>query len=228
MSLIYYVEDDESIRTAVVYALTASGFEVGSFEDGSEFWPAVQERIPDLVLLDIMLPGEDGLEILKKIRTNPDLAELPVILITAKGAEFEKVIGLDSGADDYVAKPFGVMELLSRIKALLRRASRGSAVDTGSITVGGITLEPAKHRVTVDGSPVELTLKEFGLLQTLLKSPGRVYTRDELLDLVWGYESNVETRTVDVHVGTLRQKLGEYGSWIKTVRGLGYKFAELE
>jgi two-component system alkaline phosphatase synthesis response regulator PhoP len=228
MSVVYYVEDDESIRTAVVYALNASGFEVERFEEAAQFWSALAERIPDLVLLDIMLPGEDGLQILKKIRARPDLEHLPVILVTAKGAEFEKVLGLDSGADDYVAKPFGVMELISRIKALLRRAARQAAPEPGVLSSGGVTLDPEKHLVTVDGAVVELTLKEFGLLHALLKSPGRVFTRAELLDLVWGYETDVETRTVDVHIGTVRQKLGPYGTWIRTVRGLGYKFVELE
>lgn len=227
MSLIYYVEDDESIRTAVVYALNASGFKIQDFETGAEFWPALQEKQPDLVLLDIMLPDEDGIQILKKIRSNNKTADLPVILITAKGSEFEKVIGLDSGADDYVTKPFGVMELISRIKALLRRTTDGGpAIDEEFITSSGITIDSVQHIVTVDGEEVELTLKEFGLLHCLMKNKGRVYTRDELLDLIWGYESNIETRTVDVHVGTIRQKLGEYGSCIKTVRGLGYKFVE--
>lgn len=227
MSLIYYVEDDESIRTAVVYALNASGFKIQDFETGAEFWPALQEKQPDLVLLDIMLPDEDGIQILKKIRSNNKTADLPVILITAKGSEFEKVIGLDSGADDYVTKPFGVMELISRIKALLRRTTDGGpAIDEEFITSSGIAIDSVQHIVTVDGEEVELTLKEFGLLHCLMKNKGRVYTRDELLDLIWGYESNIETRTVDVHVGTIRQKLGEYGSCIKTVRGLGYKFVE--
>lgn len=227
MSLIYYIEDDESIRTAVVYALNASGFKIQDFETGAEFWPALQEKQPDLVLLDIMLPDEDGIQILKKIRSNNKTADLPVILITAKGSEFEKVIGLDSGADDYVTKPFGVMELISRIKALLRRTiGGGPAIDEEFITSSGITIDSVQHIVTVDGEEVELTLKEFGLLHCLMKNKGRVYTRDELLDLIWGYESIIETRTVDVHVGTIRQKLGEYGSCIKTVRGLGYKFVE--
>ncbi len=224
MNLIYYVEDDEAIRTAVVYALTATGFQVKGFEGGTEFWQVWAERKPDLVMLDIMLPGEDGIRILRKIRSQAETAKMPVILITAKGNEFEKVIGLDSGADDYVAKPFGVMELISRVKALLRRASADDGNEEVLLTSGGITIDVSKHVVTVDGQEVAFALKEFGVLHTLMKSEERVYTRDELLNLIWGYDSEVETRTVDVHVATIRQKLGDYGSCIKTVRGLGYKF----
>jgi two-component system alkaline phosphatase synthesis response regulator PhoP len=179
---------------------------------------------PDLILLDIMLPGEDGLQILKKIRSQADTATLPVILLTAKGREFEKVIGLDSGADDYMAKPFGVMELISRIKARLRRASPTDGEQV--LTSGGLTIDLLQHVVRVDGEEVDFALKEFGVLHTLMKSKGRVFTRDELLSLVWGYDSDVETRTVDVHIGNIRQKLGDYGSCIKTIRGLGYKFVE--
>ena len=226
MSLIYYVEDDEAIRQAVVYALNATGFKVQGFDSGAQFWPVWAEQKPDLVLLDIMLPGEDGMQILKKIRLSPDTAKMPVILITAKGSEFEKVIGLDSGADDYVAKPFGVMELISRIKAVLRRTMDEATGGDDSLRSGGITIDVLQHVVTVDGEEVDFALKEFGVLHTLMKNMGRVYTRDELLNLIWGYDSDIETRTVDVHIATIRQKLGEYGSCIKTVRGLGYKFVE--
>ena len=224
MSLIYYVEDDESIRTAVIYALTAIGFGVEGFASGAQFWQAMAKQKPDLILLDIMLPGEDGLQILKKIRSQADTATLPVILLTAKGREFEKVIGLDSGADDYMAKPFGVMELISRIKARLRRASPTDGEQV--LTSGELTIDLLQHVVRVDGEEVDFALKEFGVLHTLMKSKGRVFTRDELLSLVWGYDSDVETRTVDVHIGNIRQKLGDYGSCIKTIRGLGYKFVE--
>lgn len=228
MSLIYYVEDDESIRTAVVYALDASGFTAESFESGAEFWPRMEQQIPDLVLLDIMLPGEDGIQILRKIRSHHKTESLPVILITAKGAEFEKVIGLDSGADDYVSKPFGVMELISRINALLRRTARLDEPKYELLSADGLVLDVNQHTVSIDGQEVDFALKEFGVLNCLMKSKGRVFTRDELLDIVWGYESEVETRTVDVHIATIRQKLGDYSSCIKTVRGLGYKFVERE
>jgi two-component system alkaline phosphatase synthesis response regulator PhoP len=226
MSLIYYVEDDESIRTAVVYALEATGFEVQAFESGAEFWPALAEKTPCLVLLDIMLPGEDGIQILKKIRAKEKTVNLPVILITAKGSEYEKVIGLDIGADDYISKPFGVMELISRVKALLRRASGHELGGEEVLSSDGLIIDLLQHTVTVDGEEVDFALKEFGVLHTLMKKKGRVYTRDELLDLIWGYNSEIETRTVDVHIATIRQKLGEYGSCIKTVRGLGYKFVD--
>ncbi len=223
MNLIYYVEDEESIREALVYALGSSGFEIKGFESSKMFWPALEERKPDLILLDIMLPGEDGIQILKKIRANSRTASIPVILLTAKGSEFEKVIGLDSGADDYVAKPFGVMELISRVKAVLRRIP-GNYDEPTKLSSQGIVLDPVSHVVTIDGEETEFALKEFDLLHCLMKNEGRVYTRDDLLDLIWGYETEIETRTVDVHIGMIRKKLGEYGKQIKTVRGLGYKF----
>lgn len=226
MSLVYYVEDDASIRGAVLYALNSTGFEAEGFEDGESFFEAVSQQLPDIVLLDIMLPGIDGLEVLKCLRADRKTADIPVILITAKGSEFEKVIGLDSGADDYVAKPFGVMELISRIKAVLRRVPRQDAAE--QITVDGLTIDVRQHTVTIEGKEIDLTLKEFNLLHCLMRNEGRVFTRDELLDIVWGYDAETETRTVDVHIGTIRQKLGEYSSYIKTVRGLGYRFARNE
>lgn len=226
MSLVYYVEDDASIRGAVLYALNSTGFEAEGFEDGESFFEAVSQQLPDIVLLDIMLPGIDGLEVLKCLRADRKTADIPVILITAKGSEFEKVIGLDSGADDYVAKPFGVTELISRIKAVLRRVPRQDAAE--QITVDGLTIDIRQHTVTIEGKEIDLTLKEFNLLHCLMRNEGRVFTRDELLDIVWGYDAETETRTVDVHIGTIRQKLGEYSSYIKTVRGLGYRFARNE
>jgi len=226
VSLVYYVEDDASIRGAVLYALNSTGFEAEGFEDGESFFEAVSQQLPDIVLLDIMLPGIDGLEVLKCLRADRKTADIPVILITAKGSEFEKVIGLDSGADDYVAKPFGVMELISRIKAVLRRVPRQDAAE--QITVDGLTIDVRQHTVTIEGKEIDLTLKEFNLLHCLMRNEGRVFTRDELLGIVWGYDAETETRTVDVHIGTIRQKLGEYSSYIKTVRGLGYRFARNE
>lgn len=226
MSLVYYVEDDASIRGAVLYALNSTGFEAEGFEDGESFFEAVSQQLPDIVLLDIMLPGIDGLEVLERLRADRKTADIPVILITAKGSEFEKVIGLDSGADDYVAKPFGVMELISRIKAVLRRVPRQDAAE--QITVDGLTIDVRQHTVTIEGKEIDLTLKEFNLLHCLMRNEGRVFTRDELLGIVWGYDAETETRTVDVHIGTIRQKLGEYSSYIKTVRGLGYRFARNE
>lgn len=226
MSLVYYVEDDASIRGAVLYALNSTGFEAEGFEDGESFFEAVSQQLPDIVLLDIMLPGIDGLEVLERLRADRKTADIPVILITAKGSEFEKVIGLDSGADDYVAKPFGVTELISRIKAVLRRVPRQDAAE--QITVDGLTIDVRQHTVTIEGKEIDLTLKEFNLLHCLMRNEGRVFTRDELLGIVWGYDAETETRTVDVHIGTIRQKLGEYSSYIKTVRGLGYRFARNE
>jgi len=227
VSLVYYVEDDASIRGAVLYALNSTGFEAEGFEDGESFFEAVSQQLPDIVLLDIMLPGIDGLEVLERLKgADRKTADIPVILITAKGSEFEKVIGLDSGADDYVAKPFGVMELISRIKAVLRRVPRQDAAE--QITVDGLTIDVRQHTVTIEGKEIDLTLKEFNLLHCLMRNEGRVFTRDELLDIVWGYDAETETRTVDVHIGTIRQKLGEYSSYIKTVRGLGYRFARNE
>lgn len=222
--MIYLIEDDKSIREFVVYTLNSQGFSAQGFERPSLFWSALQQQMPTLVLLDIMLPEEDGLEILKKLRSAPATKKLPIIMLTAKGTEFDKVIGLDSGADDYIAKPFGIMELLSRIKALLRRTDQDAA--NAEYRIGQLYVCPSKHVVKVGGSPVSLTLKEFEILCLLLEHRGMVYTRSQLQDEIWGYAFDGESRTVDVHIRTLRQKLGESGSCIETVRGIGYKIEE--
>jgi len=218
--LIYYIEDDMNIRELVLYTLRTAGFEAVGFESGEEFFSAVKTaELPELVLLDIMLPGEDGIKVLGKLKKS--FPDLPVIMVTAKGTEYDKVTGLDLGADDYVSKPFGMMELVSRIKAVLRRTGRGGAGDI--LKCGNVILDTKSHTVTAEGEYVELTLKEFELLRTLMKNAGIVITRDTLLESVWGYEETGETRTVDVHIKTLRQKLGSGSDIIKTVRGVGYK-----
>lgn len=217
--MIYLLEDDGSIRDFVIYTLNSQGMEARGFERPSAFWAAVEETVPSLALLDIMLPEEDGVSVLKKLRANPRTARLPVIMLTAKGTEYDKVLGLDAGADDYVAKPFGMMELLSRIRALLRR----TAVEEDVYRCGVLTVDPGRHTVTVDGREVVLTQKEFEVLCLLLKSKGQVLSRERLIEDVWGYAFTGESRTVDVHVRTLRQKLGEAGAYIETVRGYGYK-----
>lgn len=219
--MIYLVEDDNSIRDLVVYTLGTTGFEAKGFEYPSQFWKAMDAQLPDLILLDIMLPEEDGLSILKKLRTASPTARIPVIMLTAKGTEYDKVVGLDSGADDYIPKPFGMMELISRVKAMLRRTER--SVSTGSYTLGNLYVSAEKHTVRVDDSPVTLTLKEFEMLCYLLENRDIVLTRDQLHDRIWGYDFDGESRTVDVHIRTLRQKLGSAGELIKTVRGIGYK-----
>ena len=222
--MIYCVEDEASIRELVVYTLHATGYEAQGFADGKAFWTALEQELPELILLDIMLPGEDGLQILKRIRTNSRTADLPVIMVTAKGTEFDKVIGLDSGADDYIAKPFGMMELVSRVKALLRRTQKTSAAAT--LACGNLVLNHDMHRVLADGKEVVLTYKEFELLEYLLENRGIVLTRDKILDRVWGIAAEVETRTLDVHIRSLRHKLGTSGDLIETVRGVGYRIGE--
>ena len=227
--MIYLLEDDDSIRDFVIYTLNSQGMEARGFPLPSLFWQAVGEQMPALVLLDIMLPEEDGLSVLKKLRATPRTAKLPVIMLTAKGTEYDKVVGLDGGADDYVAKPFGMMELLSRIRAVLRRAS-SQPVQTQEGAVlqfGRLTLDPVRHLVQLDGKEVNLTLKEFAVLHLLMARHGAVITRDELLQKVWGYDYGGETRTVDVHVGTLRQKLGDCSGYVETVRGIGYRLGGL-
>lgn len=219
--LIYLVEDDNSIRELVAYTLHSAGFRAEGFEKPSAFWAACETELPDLVLLDVMLPEEDGISILKKLRQAPRTAKLPILLLTAKGSEYDKVMGLDSGADDYVAKPFSMMELLARVKALLRRTEK-SAEETAYRT-GALFVSKSRHEVRVNGAEVSLTLKEFELLCLLLENQGRVLTRDQLLNRIWGYEFDGENRTVDVHIRTLRQKLGSCGEYIETVRGVGYK-----
>ncbi|MBQ7719346.1 MAG: response regulator transcription factor [Clostridia bacterium] len=221
--MIYCVEDESAIRDLMVYTLKASGFEAQGFGDSVGFWSAMKTQKPELILLDVMLPGEDGLTVLKRLRSSPATSDIPVIMATAKGSEYDKVIGLDGGADDYLAKPFGMMEMVSRIKAVLRRTAPKQAK---VISYGGITLDESRHLVTVNGSPVSLTLKEYETLKLLMDSPGQVFTREILLSDVWGMDFTGETRTVDVHIGTLRTKLAEAGDMIETVRGVGYKMVE--
>lgn len=219
--MIYCVEDDDNIRELVIYTLETTGLKARGFAEGSSFMEALAFETPELILLDIMLPGEDGLAILKRLKGTAKTKDIPVIMVTAKGAEYDKVIGLDSGADDYVTKPFGMMELVSRIKAVLRRV--GKAADKEDMSAAGVRVNVRKHEVTVDGTPVTLTLKEFELLERLMRNRNIVLTRDQLLEDIWGYDFDGETRTVDVHVRTLRQKLGEKGDIIETVRGVGYR-----
>ncbi len=220
--MIYLVEDDPSIRKLVSYALSGSGYEVESFESGEEMKAKAGKTKPELYLLDIMLPGASGLEILSAIRADSSLRDIPVIMLTAKGTEYDKVLGLDSGADDYIAKPFGMMELLSRIRAVLRRSERQKQKD--DITWGGITISPSSHTVKVNGVKAELTLKEFNLLLYLMDNEGIVLDRDSILNTVWGYSFDGENRTVDVHIRHLREKLGDEGLRIETVKGVGYRF----
>ncbi|MDY3927190.1 MAG: response regulator transcription factor [Anaerotignum sp.] len=219
--MIYLVEDDNSIRELVAYTLHSAGFQAEGFEKPSAFWHACETKLPDLVLLDLMLPEEDGISILKKLRQAPHTKKLPIILLTAKSSEYDKIMGLDSGADDYVAKPFSMMELLARVKALLRRTERNEAEVVYSM--GSLSVNQTRHEVRVDGAEVTLTLKEFELLCLLMENKGRVLTRDQLLNSIWGYGFDGENRTVDVHIRTLRQKLGKCGEYIETVRGVGYK-----
>lgn len=221
--MIYCVEDDSNIRDLVVYTLETTGYKARGFEDGKACMEALASETPELILLDIMLPGEDGMSILGRLKASPETRDIPVIMVTAKGAEYDKVMGLDSGADDYVTKPFGMMELISRIKAVLRRVSKDVGEGEGLLMCGNLMMDGKKHEVKVDGSVVTLTLKEFELLKQLLKHPGIVLTRDQLLEDIWGYDFGGETRTVDVHVRTLRQKLGDAGEYIETVRGVGYR-----
>jgi two-component system alkaline phosphatase synthesis response regulator PhoP len=219
--MIYCVEDDRSIRELIIYALKSNGYEAVGFDKAEPFYKELENKLPDLVLLDIMLPGEDGIEILKKLKASPKLRNIPVIMLTAKSAEYDKVLGLDSGADDYITKPFGIMEFLSRVKAVLRRL--GNVSNPSELSVGRLTMYIDKHVVIADGKEVALTFKEFELLKYLMENAGIVLTRDKLLEEVWGYEYEGETRTLDVHIRTLRQKLGEAGAVIETVRGVGYK-----
>lgn len=219
--MIYCVEDDNSIRELMIYTLQSTGFTAKGFAEGGAFWKGVEESLPELVLLDIMLPGEDGISLLKKLKSNPVTRSVPVIMVTARGTEYDKVLGLDNGADDYLTKPFGMMEMVSRVKAVLRRSR--PAVFAPTLQAGQIVLNTANHTVTVEGVPVTLTLKEFNLLLTLMENRGMAFTRDQLLSRVWDYEFEGETRTVDVHIRTLRQKLGEWGGLIQTVRGIGYR-----
>lgn len=227
--MIYCVEDDAGIRELVVYTLQNTGMEARGLEDGNALSAALREQKPQLILLDIMLPGEDGIQILRRLRAAQETADIPVILLTAKNTEYDKVVGLDSGADDYVAKPFGMMELVARIRAVLRRAQSGqdaSASPSTLLVAGEICVDERAHSVAVGEREVQLTLKEYQLLRLLMKNRGAVLTRDVLLENIWGYGNESETRTVDVHIRTLRQKLGTAGSMIETVRGVGYRMGE--
>ena len=220
--MIYFVEDDNSIRKLVLYSLTSAGLEADGFAHPSEFWAAMDKTLPQVILLDIMLPDEDGLSILRRLRADRRTADIQVILLTARGSEYDKVIGLDAGADDYVAKPFGMMELMARVRSALRRAGTGK--DSASVhSIGTLLVDSSRHLVTVDSEEITLTLKEFQLLALLIEHPNTVFTRDHLLSTIWGYDFDGASRTVDVHVRTLRQKLGTAGTYIQTIRGIGYK-----
>ncbi|MFI3325359.1 MAG: response regulator transcription factor [Clostridia bacterium] len=222
--LIYLVEDDSSIRELVVYTLNNSGFNAQGFPSSVEFWKQIKTIKPDLVLLDIMLPVEDGMRILTKLKENFEYENIPVIMLTAKNTEFDRVVGLDKGADDYIAKPFGMMELISRIRAVLRRTGNNTKVK--ELIVGELTLNIERHIVLIKGQEVNLTFKEFELLKLLLENKGIVLKRDRILESIWGYDFDGETRTVDVHIRTLRSKLGTSGDIIETVRGIGYKISK--
>lgn len=219
--MIWCVDDDNTIRDIEVYTLTQTGFEAKGFADGISMLEALKTEKPELIVLDIMLPGKDGVEVLKEIRSNPETRKIPVIMATAKGTEMDKIQGLDTGADDYLVKPFGVMEMVSRIKAVLRRCEPDEKEET--LTIGEITLSDKEHLVTVNGEKVVLTFKEFEILKLFMSNPGIVFSRDKLLSEVWGVDYLGESRTVDMHIKTLRQKLGDAGSCIETVIGVGYK-----
>lgn len=225
MQKIFVIEDDDSIREMVIYALTTAGFAAEGFSDGDDIFPALLKTIPALILLDIMLPGSDGLSILKRLKQADHYWPIPVIMLTAKGSELDRIKGLDLGADDYVTKPFSVMEVISRVKAVLRRCG----TDTGGsdeLKIGSISLHQAKRVVSVDDNEITLTYKEFELLQYLMINQGIVLSRDKLLEQIWGFDYNGESRTVDMHIKSLRQKLGQAGDEIKTVRNVGYKIGE--
>ena len=223
---IYYVEDDTSIRELVLYALKTAEFQVMGFENAASFYKRMKEQQPDLILLDIMLPDEDGVSILKKLKSRPDTENIPVIMMTAKSSEYDKVLGLDSGADDYITKPFGVMELISRVKAVIRRSDRSKGSAGEVLKIGELVLDEQKHEVYARGQEASLTFKEFELLSYLMKNRGLVLSRDKILNTIWNYEYEGESRTVDVHIGSLRQKLGTCGDFIKTIRGIGYKIED--
>ena len=219
--MIYCIEDDSEILGLELYALKTAGFDAVGFPDSTEFWATMKTELPQLILLDIMLPVEDGISILKKLRENPVTSEIPVIMATAKGSEYDKVQGLDLGADDYLVKPFSIMEMISRIKAVLRRTRPVNSA--GRLQVGRLVLDETQHCVTVSGVEVVLTLKEYELLKLFMENPNTAFSRDQLMSAVWGMDFVGESRTVDVHLGTLRTKLGKAGELIQTVRGVGYK-----
>lgn len=222
--MIYYVEDDDNIRGLTLYALKQQGIEAEGFSCDSEFKAAVARLVPDAVLLDIMLPDTDGLEIMRRLRADSETATVPIMMLTAKDTELDKVVALDGGADDYLIKPFSLMELTSRCRALLRRGGMTKKV-SDTLSSQGITLSPSRREVAVDGNEIKLTLREFDLLEYLMRKPGIVFSREALLQSVWGWDFDGGSRTVDVHVQTLRQKLGDHASCIETVRGVGYRFA---
>lgn len=224
--MIFCVEDDSNIRELVVYTLETTGFQARGFEEGKSFLEALALETPDLILMDIMLPGEDGISLLKRLKNSFKTRDIPVIMVTAKGAEYDKVKGLDLGADDYVTKPFGMMELVSRIKAVLRRSGAAKKKAEDIIVSGNLEINTKKHEVKADGEVIGLTLKEYELLKRLMENPNIVMTRDSLLEEIWGYDFDGETRTVDVHIRTLRQKLGKCGERVETVRGVGYRISE--
>ncbi len=219
--MIFCLEDDSSIRELMIYALNAAGFDALGFTDAPSFWEAVKKQKPQLIMLDIMLPGEDGISVLKKLKLQNATADIPVIMATAKGTEYDKVIGLDLGADDYLAKPFGMMEMISRIKAVLRRTTPKE--DAEILRIGDLKMNIPEHMLTVCGERIDLTYKEYELLRLFMENPGRVFTRDVLLSTIWDVTYAGETRTIDVHIGTLRTKLRPCGDYIETIRGVGYR-----
>ena len=222
--MISCVEDDASIRDIELYALRSAGLDAEGFPDGDSFWQAIQSRRPELVVLDVMLPGIEGTELLRRMRHTPELRQIPVIMATAKGAEYDRVQGLDSGADDYLVKPFSVIELVSRVRAVLRRCQ--PAQPDSALRCGAVTLDTREHTVTCGGERVELTYKEYELLRLFLSHPGTAFTRDKLMELVWGTDYCGESRTVDMHIRTLRQKLGDEGAHIRTIRNVGYRWED--
>ena len=224
--MIFCVEDDAGIRDLMIYTLNASGFRATGFGSAKEFYSALADTVPELIMPDIMHPGAAGISILKRLKADPRTADVPVIMATAKGNEYDKVIGLDLGADDYLAKPFGMMEMASRVRAVLRRSGKAADTKPQLVRIGGLEMNLSEHTVTADGQRVQLTLKEYELLHTFMTNPGRAFTREQLLSAVWCEDFLGETRTVDVHVGTLRQKLGRCGAYIRTVRGVGYRMEE--
>lgn len=221
--MIFCVEDDQGIRDLMIYALSASGFEAVGLEDGKALFSALKQTRPELILLDIMLPGDDGITILKKLRANPAFSDLPIIMASAKGTEYDKVIGLDLGADDYLAKPFGMMEMVSRVKALLRRTGKKNP---RVLRIGELEMNLENHTVSAGKNRITLTLKEYELLRLFMENPGRVFNRDQIFDRIWDADFAGESRTVDVHIATLRTKLGPCGAYIETVRGVGYRMGE--
>ena len=219
--MIFCVEDDESIQSLELYALRSTGFEARGFTDGDSFWEALHGEQPELVILDVMLPGKSGVELLEKMKAFDHTRDIPVIMATAKGTEYDKIQSLDLGADDYLVKPFGMMEMVSRVKAVLRRCR--PVQNRNILSAGGLVVDAAEHTVTADGQRIALTFKEFELLRLFLSAPGTAFTREKLLVNIWGGEYSGETRTVDMHIKTLRQKLGHYGTMIETVRNVGYR-----